>query len=67
MSFAHLSPEQRKEVARKGALKLWKLKKAHKWTPKEAARAGRLGGLAKARNKLKLKEIKDETPQAENP
>ena len=42
--FASLSPERKREVASKGGKKSHELGTAHKFTPEEAAIAGRKGG-----------------------
>lgn len=49
--FAAMSPERRKECASQGGLKAQALGVGHKFDPKEAAEAGRLGGIAKGRNR----------------
>ena len=47
--FALLSPEQRSEMARVGAMAAGTLGRRHKWNTEAAAQAGRKGGLARAR------------------
>jgi len=42
--FAALSPEERKEMARKGGIQAHKLGVAHEFTSDEARAAGRKGG-----------------------
>jgi uncharacterized protein len=37
--FASLTPERRREIARKGGAAAWKNGKAHKFTPDEAVKA----------------------------
>ena len=42
--FASLTPEQRRAMASKAGKRAQELGKGHKWTPEEAARAGKKGG-----------------------
>jgi general stress protein YciG len=44
--FAALSPERRRELARLGGQRAQALGTAHRFTPEEAAEAGRKGGHA---------------------
>lgn len=47
--FAALSREQRTAIASQGGRKAQQLGTAHRWSPEEAAVAGRKGGLASKR------------------
>lgn len=55
--LATLSPEKRKEIARLGGISAHLLKVAHEFTPKEASRAGKLGGVARQKQRREVKEI----------
>ena len=43
--FAAMAPERQREIARSGGIKAHQLGTAHRWTPEEAKRAGREGGI----------------------
>lgn len=45
--FASMSPDKQRKIASKGGKMAHKKGVAHKWTPEQAAAAGRLGGLAR--------------------
>lgn len=47
--FAAMSPERRREIARRGGKRGHELGVAHRWTSEEAAAAGRIGGKASRR------------------
>jgi len=47
--FASMKPEKQKEIASKGGKAAHDRGRAHEWTRKEAADAGRKGGLARQR------------------
>jgi general stress protein YciG len=49
--FATLTPERRKEIARKGGKSAHAKGTAHEFTPEEGRRAGRLGGQATTNRK----------------
>lgn len=55
--FAAITPEQRREIARKGGKKSQASGKAHKYTPDEARHAGALGGRKVAENREHMREI----------
>ena len=57
--FASLTPEQRKEIARKGGIAAHKKGKGHQWTKEEAAAAGKLGGIAAAAKRTKPENVDD--------
>lgn len=54
--FASLSPERRKEIARKGGVTAHRLGVAHRWDSEEAKEAGRKGGLATHRRAVTREE-----------
>jgi uncharacterized protein len=47
--FAALTPEQRREISRKGGISAHEQGKAHEFTAEEAAAAGKKGGSTTAR------------------
>jgi general stress protein YciG len=51
--LASLSPERRREIASKGGKRAVELGVGHRWTPEEAAEAGRKGGLKSRRGARK--------------
>ena len=53
--FAAMSNEKRREIAGKGGRAAHALGTAHEWSSAEARRAGRKGGLARARNDLRAR------------
>ncbi len=46
IGFARLTPEQRREIARKGGTAAQQKGTAHRWTADEASEAGQKGGAA---------------------
>lgn len=55
--FSLWEPAELRRVSSKGGKKAQRMKLAHAWTAKEAAEAGRKGGLvAAARRKIKREE-----------
>jgi hypothetical protein len=48
-----MSPEKRREIASKGGKAAHALGTAHKWTPEEAAKAGKAGGKISRKRKKK--------------
>lgn len=61
--LASMSPEKRREIARKGAFALHQAGKAHRWTPEQAGLAGRVGGKARSRQ---MKRKEEETTTDDN-
>lgn len=55
--FATLTPEQRREVSRRGGVAAHKSGHAHEWGVAEAKAAGRLGGLKIAENRARMSEL----------
>lgn len=53
--FATLTPERRAEIASTGGKRAQEMGVAHRWTPDEARKAGRLGGSARHANARKRK------------
>ena len=51
--FASLSPERRREIARKGGRAAHQKGTAHEWTSEEARVAGRKGGRASSARKIR--------------
>lgn len=51
-----LSPERRAEIGRMGGKAAWASGKAHRWTDKDAAEAGRKGGKQTHANKRKARK-----------
>lgn len=49
--FGSMSPEKKREIARKGGQRAHALGTAHKWTSEEAQAAGRIGGSISRRGK----------------
>lgn len=54
--FASMSPEKVREISSLGGKAAHALGTAHKWTPEEASRAGKIGGT-KSRKGLTKKEV----------
>jgi general stress protein YciG len=55
--FEHMTPERRREVARKGTQTAHARGVTHRWTPEEAAAAGRTGGrISRPYTRKKRKE-----------
>ena len=52
-----LSPEKRREIARKGGIAAHASGKAHEFTPEEAREAGRKGGLTVSRDRDHMREL----------
>lgn len=52
--FSSMSPEQRSAIARKGGKAAHALGTAHKWTPREASEAGKVGGRISRRRPASL-------------
>lgn len=48
-----MSPERVRAISAKGGRRAWKLGLAHRWTPEEATKAGRKGGLISKRGPAK--------------
>lgn len=57
--FASMSPEKRREAARKGAARARELGVAHEFTSEEAREAGKKGGAARAARRNKSKKQKE--------
>lgn len=55
--FASMSPERRREIARKGGHAAHNQGVAHVFTPEKAREAGRKGGLALSSNKKHMANI----------
>jgi len=55
--FAAMSPEKRREISSKGGKTAHAMGKAHTFTSKEAAKAGRKGGKAVSKNHEHMQEI----------
>lgn len=60
--FGALTPEQRRELGRRGALSLHAKGKAHRWTAEEAKIAGAKGGKAKVGKRWKIPRITSSMP-----
>ena len=54
--FACLTPERRKEVASSGGKAAQALGVGYRWTPEQAAAAGRIGGTTPRKKKQKAKK-----------
>ncbi len=54
--FASMPPERVREISSLGGRTAHQLGTAHKWTPEEAQKAGRIGGARGRRGKAK-KEV----------
>lgn len=55
--FAAMSPERRREVASKGGKAAHAKGAGHQFTSEEAREAGRKGGFARAKKRMKAKTI----------
>ncbi len=71
--FASMSPEKKREIAAKGGRAAHALGTAHKWTPEEAAEAGRKGGaISRRRSRIpdpssaEQSQESNDTPWQEN-
>lgn len=60
--FASLSPEERREVARKGGIAAHKMGTAHEFTSEEARDAGRKGGKISRGGKGRAPIAGNDTP-----
>jgi general stress protein YciG len=49
--FASMDPARRRKISQQGGRAAHEQRTAHEWTPDEARRAGRKGGLAKKHKK----------------
>lgn len=49
--FAAMTPERRRELARKGGKRVAELGTGHKWTSEDAKMAGYIGGVRTAANR----------------
>ncbi len=55
--FAAMSPEMAREIRSKGGKRAHELGKAHRYSPEEAKKAGRIGGLAVSKDRAHMAEI----------
>ena len=65
--FASMNRDKQREIARKGGKAAHRKGTAHEWTSEEAREAGRRGGLASLRRRLRMEQETESSPSGTAP